>query len=173
MLLLLVTDLRHHRLRPLTNYLRGLCRPAEFQLFQRGQIRAAKVVLGGIGEIYSPIPANRLLFLDHILGRFVLTGHGDIIVGIVRNILPGVRDLDDRRLVCVRGNFDHSVHTLCVNCDRCADKCCKQEATFESIRRHCDGSIFKWSSQGGRRSNELPKAGQAPIFLASCQTKPY
>jgi hypothetical protein len=38
---------------------------------------------------------------------------------------------------------------LGANRDRRADKCCKQEATFESLRRHCDGFIFKGDSQGG------------------------
>src|SRR5207244_5023340 len=91
-----------------------------------------------------------------------------IVAGILRS-----RNFDQRRPMGDGWNFDGRVHTLRVNRDRRADKYCKEEATFESVHRHCDGFIFKRNSQGGRRSNELAKAGQALILFTSCKTKPY
>ena len=88
------------------------------------------------------------MLLDDIFRRLVLAGHRDLVVGIAGGTLRS-RDFDERGSVCRGGNFDNRVHTLGANRDRRADKCCKQEATFESLRRHCDGFIFKGDSQGG------------------------
>ena len=138
----------------------------------RGQIGSAEIILRRVSHVCKPGPKNRLFLLDHIFRRFVLTGHGDAVIGAGGGILRS-RNFDQRGSVRGRRNFDNRVDTLCVNRDRRADECCKEEATFESIHRHCDDFIFKGSSQGGRRSNELAKAGQALILSLSCQTKPY
>ena len=135
----------------------------------RCEIRPAEIILRRVPDVRIPSPKNWLFLFDDVFSGFVLARHGEIIIGIADGILRRW-DFDERGALGGRGNFDDSVDTLCVNR---ADKCYEQEATFERIRRHCDGFIFKGGSQGGGRSNELAKAGQAPILLTSCQTKPY
>ena len=138
----------------------------------RCEIRPAEIILRRVPDVRIPSPKNWLFLFDDVFSGFVLARHGEIIIGIADGILRSW-DFNQRRSVSCRGNFDDGVDTLGVNHDRCAYKYCEQEAAFESIRRHCDAFIFKGGSQGGRRSNQLAKAGQALILLTSYRTKPY
>src|SRR6266404_6216475 len=74
----------------------------------RSQVCAAEIIFRPVADVCVPTPEHRLLLLNHIFRRFVLTGHGDAVIGAGGGILRSW-DFDERGAVGSRGNFDDSV----------------------------------------------------------------